>query len=63
MNHIKSKNLGAKKRKIAIFGEKKKITNENFQRVFIVHVICIMTVVEKQQNILNFKEFEVFTKF
>ena len=28
-------------------------------KVSIVHVICIMAVTEKQQNILNFREFEV----
>ena len=39
------------------------IINETFQWVFIVRVICIMAVAEKQQNILNFNEFGVFAKF
>ena len=55
-------NFGGKKRKIAILG-KKLIPNENFERVLIVHVICIMTVAEKQQNILNLLGIGVVTKF
>ena len=39
------------------------ITNENAQLVFIVHVLCIMTVAEKQQNILNLREFGVSKMF
>ena len=54
-------NFGDKKGKITIFW-KKLIINENFQWVFIVHEICIMTVAEKQHNILHVGELDVFTR-
>ena len=42
--------------------KKKKITNEIFNYVLILHVICKMPVSEKQRNISDFREFVVFTK-